>query len=225
MDDVHDLTALKERFPDARLETLENGERRLVLADTPFEMPYKTHVDVKFIPTILVENTTPLNQNGTVSVTGGSFNAELDGRYPETLVFGSADENYMVDMDNLQIGNVGGVHSNVLMNLGAVDIIPDSEGYYSAEVTLDIAGKKEDLIITGKVTVLERDTYGNPTRISISVSELPSCLDIGIPFITAKTPEDIPPTGDPVEIVGGIAGSSALALILLHILDKRKKRA
>ena len=224
VEDVSDLSALYDRFPNARMEELADGSRRLILADDPADMPYKTHVDVRFIPTILVENTTLNNVSGTVAVEGGSYNNVRDGRYPKTLVFGVADEGYMVDMNYLQIGNVGDVHRHYVLNLNAVDLDPNGEGFFSSDVTLDIAGEKELMTITGKVTVLTRDTYGNPTSISISVDSLPSCLDIGIPFVKAKNPDDIPKTGDPMAYVAGFTGVSALALLLVHLGDKRKKK-
>ena len=223
VDDYTDLTALKDRFPEAKIEILSTGARRLILASDPSTMPAKTHVDVSFVPTIAVENTTLADADGTVSVSNGSVSNDKDGRYEEFTVYGYANEEYRVDLKNLQIGGINSVASQYLFNFGAVAITPDENGHFSATLTLPIAGKQETVTVSGTVTVLAIDTYGHATQVAITVNSLPSCLDIGIPFVRSKDPS-IAQTGDPIHYAIAFTGVSGLALLILLLVDKRKKK-
>ena len=221
--DFTDLSALKEVFPDARME-FSRGEiitRRLILANDPSGMPYKTRVEVRFAPTIAVENTTLGDRGGKVWVRGGYTNDVYDGRYDLTTVYGEAKDGWRVDLDHLQIGGIGAVSSSVMMNWNALTI---PSGGFTATLTLPLAGEDEQVSVPVSVNVLARDTYGNPTKVAITVAELPGCIDIGIPFKRAGNPAGIAQTGDPLVIALMIIALSGMGLAAITIIGKRKRK-
>ena len=224
---MNDISALYERYPDARVETLSDGSRRLILADKPADMPLYTRVEVKFVPTIIVENTTVYDYFGHVSVENGDYHYirdHMDYRYEERTVYGKAKDGCQVAIDHLQIGNVGDVSSYWRANWSASELELDDYGYFSVDVQVELAGKMPVLTITGKVTVLDRDEWGNPTWAKITLDKVPACLDIGIPFERVDGPSDIAKTGDPLLAVLGVGGVSAIALLAVLLISKRKRK-
>ena len=222
--DIGDLSALRAVYPDAALQVLEDGTRKLTLAKDPSGMPYKTRVEVRFLPTIAVENTTYRDRHGTVAVKDGKYSSSYDGRYVKQTVHGDAHEGMIADTAHLQIGPVGSVNSQYLLNTGAVYINPGKDGSFSCAITLEIAGREETVTVSGKVEVRKRNAYGEPVRIAVTVFDMPACLDIGIPFKLDSIPDNIAQTGDPLYIALGVTGGCGLGLLLLFILNKRKKQ-
>lgn len=72
LSDCFDLSALRSRFPNARISG-DGSARRLILSDNPADMPMLTRVEVAFLPTIVVENTTSGNRGGQVRVETGDM--------------------------------------------------------------------------------------------------------------------------------------------------------
>ena len=226
LSDCFDLTELKQRFPDARI--VEEGDtRRLILADSAAGMPMRTRVEVAFRPTIAVENTTPGNRGGQVRVETGVYSPVGDGleqRYPQTCVYGLADDAWMVDLSHLAIGVPGSQRGSYSENSAAVPLKLRSDGSFSAQVALMLAGQMETVTVTGKVKVLRRDANGNPKQISLTLDSLPANLDVGIPFATAEAPSEIPQTGDMLPVALTVGGTCLVGLILLAVL-RRKRRS
>ena len=179
---------------------------------------------MRFLPTIAVENTTYRDRHGTVAVKDGKYSSSYDGRYVKQTVHGDAHEGMIADTAHLQIGPVGSVNSQYLLNTGAVYINPGKDGSFSCAITLEIAGREETVTVSGKVEVRKRNAYGEPVRIAVTVFDMPACLDIGIPFKLDSIPDKIAQTGDPLYIALGVTGGCGLGLLLLFILNKRKKQ-
>ena len=222
--DCHDLSALKQRFPGARLE--EEGQlRRLILADHPADMPMLTRVEVTFQPTIAVENTTSGDRGGQVRVETGAYSSVGDGlidRYPQTTVYASASDRWMVDVDHLSVGIPASQHGAYADNATAVPLHLREDGSFTAQVTLTLSGRSESVTLTGSVKVLERDEYSNPLRIALTLNSLPANIDVGIPFTTAKIPSPIPQTGDMLALALALGGLCLAGLLLIAFLRRKR---
>ena len=226
LSDCFDLTELKERFPNARI-TEEGDTRRLILADSAEGMPMLTRVEVAFLPTIAVENTTSGDRGGQVRVETGVYSNVGDGleqRYVQKTVYGLADSGWMVDLDHLAIGIPGSQRGAYSENSTAVPLKLREDGSFSAAVAMELAGCMETVTVTGQVKVLKRDENGNPIQISLTVDSLPGNLDVGIPFETAKVPSTIPQTGDMLAVALTVGGVCLAALILLGVSRRKRRR-
>ena len=226
LSDCFDLTELKERFPNARI-TEEGDTRRLILADSAEGMPMLTRVEVAFLPTIAVENTTSGDRGGQVRVETGVYSNVGDGleqRYVQKTVYGLADSGWMVDLDHLAIGIPGSQRGAYSENSTAVPLKLREDGSFSAAVAMELAGCMETVTVTGQVKVLKRDENGNPIQISLTVDSLPGNLDVGIPFETAKVPSTIPQTGDMLAVALTVGGVCLEALILLGVSRRKRRR-
>ena len=112
---------LRARYDSFEItQDAEQGMIVLYLSDTENGMPYLNEVQVEFIPTVAVVNTTSTRAGGQVKIDGGTFRANSDGigenndkRYAgKTIAYASADEGHMVDFTKLRIGNVGSISYN-----------------------------------------------------------------------------------------------------------------
>ena len=112
---------LRARYDSFEItQDAEQGMIVLYLSDTENGMPYLNEVQVEFIPTVAVVNTTSTRAGGQVKIDGGTFRANSDGigenndkRYAgKTIAYASADEGHMVDLTKLRIGNVGSISYN-----------------------------------------------------------------------------------------------------------------
>ena len=214
---TNDLTALRSipYFANATL-TESSGIYTLRLAEGYRGMPFLTEVKVGFYPTLAVENTAPGDQGGQVSIVTKS--TAKDGRYPTVTAYGEARSGYAIDLRHLQLSLPNGVSDVYSANRTAVSIRP-SGGSFSAAITVPLAGREQEIAITGNVEVLARDDEGRPTKIAVTLNDLPVSLDIGIPFGRA---ESIPVTGDPIPWV--IAGFALSGLVLILFRRKRSNR-
>lgn len=194
-------------------------------------MPYENVVKVRFIPTIAVENTTEGDTSGKVKVEGGTYNAKSDGvkpqdgndRYAHYIVYGNADNGYIVDLDNLTIGNVGTLHDSVSKNLDAIKLKLD--GNLRFKETIMYSGLQEskteemtrmlrltsdpndpdsiEYSIEGHVEILSKNKFNEPTSVKIEIDNINGAIklpiDAGISFIKGteeKEPEDTPTSGE-----------------------------
>lgn len=213
---------LKARFPNAQL-TEDDGVYTLKLAGSAEEMPYKTRVEVRFCPTLAVENTTREDKLGEVAAKeGGEWNRAYDGRCVSSAVYAKAARDCMVDLEHIQIGGVGTVEGTYAQNVEAVRL--GGAEQFGASVSAALAGKTEMVEVSGSVTVLERDASGNPTQVQVRVDALPACLDIGIPFKRVEVPDDIAKTGDPLYTVLMLACLSGIGLMMLHAAERHRKK-
>ena len=224
--DCRDLSTLKQRFPDARLEE-EGQTRRLILADDPADMPMLTRVEVTFRPTIAVENTTSGDRGGQVRVETGAYSTVGDGlttRYPQTIVYASASDRWMVDVSHLSVGIPASQHGAYADNAAAVPLHLQEDGSFTAQVALMLAGRSENVTLTGCVNVLKRDEYGNPLQIALTLNNLPANIDVGIPFTTAKIPSPIPQTGDKLSLALAFGGLCLAGLLLIAFLRRKRSK-
>ncbi len=120
---------LRSRYKD--FDIYKQGDKiYLELADTTQGIPYSNKAVINFIPTLAVENTTENDGGGVVRVEDGVDGASSDGkilkdthnRYVQSIVYGTADDGYVIDMDNLTIGNVGDLDGTVAENAKAVKL-------------------------------------------------------------------------------------------------------
>lgn len=220
----NNLTALRVRFPQAYLQFLDDGTRHLVLAESLAGMPAMIRIYVRFLPTIAVENTTENDANGMVSIEGTQYSSVGDGltdRPHRKTVYAKADDGYVIDMENLQLGPVGSVHNSWDQNTLAKTLRLNALGRFTTQINAEVvAGTTEMVTIHGVVTVLESNLYGEPTHIKIEMDELPACLDIGVPFVPMRVA--LPQTGDNSHIAlwGAMLMLSAAGLFI--ILNKRR---
>ena len=196
---------LKERYPEMEISQNEDdGAIVLRLANTVDGMPYLNKVDVTFLPTIAVINTTTGSVGGQVKAETGSFSEVADGkgvqgenRYPVTRVYAKADPGYMIDLSGLEIGNVNAIELQDAADATATTfrrtrsvitksvLALDGGGNFSVRLPYTIAGIDDDYAICGKVDVLQNGESGYPSVIAITLMDLPIPVDIGIPFVTA----------------------------------------
>lgn len=180
--------ALLAVYPNAHIEILANGTVYLRLGNTPIGMPAYTAVDVLFVPTLAVENTTAGNRGGTVQVENGAENNQSDGvpaqdghsRYTAQRVIGKAVNSYYVDIHNLTIGLPTTSNGDVGNNLNAVKIQIDQDGRFTANIQTTLNGIKTTLPVSGTVKLI--GPAGQYTEVEIMLDALDIPLDIGIAF-------------------------------------------
>lgn len=197
---------LKARYENFTIR-MTDGIIYLELNQSIQGIPFKNSVNVKFLPTIAVENTTKGNVGGTVQVEGGVANAASDGveqqdgnaRYVQNAVIATAEKGYIIDWKNMTVGTVGSASGDVGENTGAKVLSPDSSNRFRVWVEQEPAQSgitrmlrsllttQPAIAIDGKVEVLAANSYGEPTKVRIVVdgaggtSKIP--LDFGISFI------------------------------------------
>ena len=195
---------MKVRYRDVNISQNEDGAIILRLADTVDGMPYLNKVEVTFLPTIAVINTTAGSVGGQVKAETGSFSEVADGkgvqgekRYPVTRVYAKAEPGYMIDLSGLEIGNVNAIELRDTADAPATTfrrtrsaitksvLALDGGGNFSVRLPYTIAGIDDDYAICGKVDVLQNGESGYPSVIAITLMDLPIPVDIGIPFVTA----------------------------------------
>ena len=149
----------------------------LVLSDDVTDMPFSVTIEVKFVPTLAVNNVTENNAGGTVVVNGGgTANNNADGvpalgtgmPYIATSVYGKPDPGYRVDWDYVVIRNL----NDLTGELGEpVFAIPDVNGYFTTELDTWIAGRQERVVKTGRITegsiIVELDGLPVPLQIDL----------------------------------------------------------
>lgn len=210
---------LKERYPEMEISQNEDdGAIVLRLANTVDGMPYLNKVDVTFLPTIAVINTTTGSVGGQVKAETGSFSEVADGkgvqgenRYPVTRVYAKADPGYMIDLSGLEIGNVNAIELQDAADATATTfgrtrsvitksvLTLDGGGNFNVRLPYTIAGEEDEYAICGKVDVLQNGKSGYPSEIVITLVDLPIPVDIGIPFAIAPKKET---SGDKDEKTG-----------------------
>jgi len=158
-----------------------NGSVRLVLSDDFEDMPRAIIVQVKFEPTLAVNNVTQDNAGGRVMVMrngSGNLNNDSDGvpdlggtPYRATEVYGVADEGFEVDMTYVLVRNLndnGGVIGD------PVFLEPDENGVFSATMQTIIADRVYTVEKTGRITI---------ASIHIEFDGLPVPLQVDLRFI------------------------------------------
>ena len=228
-----DLTQLKSisYFANAKLRS-EGGVTTLTLADDSLDMPYRARVLVAFVPTLAVLNTTAQHAGGTVAIE--TANTIIDGRYVALIAYGTAQNNYAIDLSKLTLivptkdGTTGidgmvGLNSllpaaHVAGSSTSVRIRPNSAGKFSVTLNLNIGGANQDVTVTGTLAILSVDKNQNATKIAITLDSLPAPLNIGIPFVLS---DSIPSTGDPILGIVSVFAISGIMLVLLG--QKRRK--
>jgi len=227
-----DLTALQS-IPYFTNATLSNagGIYTLNLANSYVAMPCLTRVLVTYRPTIAAVNQTVNYSGGQVAVY--NENPIKDGRYPALIAYADASSGYQVDLTNLQIilpngeGSTSGKNkspfsliASAMADTGTgsnnVTLKPNSKGEFTTLINANIGGITSAVSITGTVKVLSLDSNANPSKVSISLDNLPTALNIGFRFVTSSA---IPVTGDPIPWAIATFVFSGLMLIIL----RRKK--
>ncbi|MGI5977773.1 MAG: Cna B-type domain-containing protein [Candidatus Limivicinus sp.] len=226
IEDYSDISKLTGgRFPDARIKA--SGNRvTLTLADSVAKMPRETTVSVGFVPTLLVENTTAFNLGGTVAVAGGTYHYDRDGRASVRAAYGAAFKNWIADYTNIQIGRPGTLKKAYYNNGEGKYVLAGSDGRFTVNMELEIAGKMETVPVKGRVTLTAFNQYGQPTQVSVVLDELPASVDLGIPFLN---PYFGPRTGDDSKLGWAIAGTAVgggalIGLAVWAIVRRHKKR-
>ncbi|MGN0376107.1 MAG: collagen binding domain-containing protein, partial [Suilimivivens sp.] len=201
---------LKSRYPDMEIEQDEDGTIILRLANTVDGMPYLSKVDVTFLPTIAVINTTAENAGGQVRVETGQFSDIADGkgiqgekRYPETKVYAKADKGYVIDLSEIEIGNVNAITTKepaaMFRRLRAafekVKLTLDEQNAFRIQLPYTMADQNDSYALQGKIEILRTGENGAPTEIAMVLDDLPIPIDIGIPFV--KEPEPVEPSATP----------------------------
>lgn len=185
--------ALLAVYPDASIELLTDGTVYLRLGSTPIGMPAYTAVDVLFVPTLAVENTTAGNRGGTVQIENGAENNQSDGvpaqdghsRYTATRIIGKAVNGYCVDIWNLTIGLPTTSNGDAGKgNFNAVKIQFDKNGRFTANIPTTLNGVQTTLQISGTVKLV--GPIGSYTEVEIILDALDIPLDVGIPFAYAS---------------------------------------
>ena len=194
--DVDNLDILAEIIGlGARLEMREDGVVRLVLAHDIEDMPRRVLITVQFLPTLAVRNVTENESNGgsvgniggqvmvECTSTGGSMNGDADGvpdlggtPYKRAIsVYGVPDPGYKIDWDYIVIRNLNDLDDRPGgSEFGSVQVFPDENGYFTAELRTTIAGRDEVVIKTGRVT---------EGSIRVTMDDLPVPLQIDLRFI------------------------------------------
>lgn len=181
--------ALLAVYPHAGIEMLADGTVYLRLGNTPLSMPAYTAVDILFVPTLAVENTTAGNRGGMVQIENGAENNQSDGvpgqdghnRYTETRVIGKSVSGYYVDVKNLTIGLPTTSNGDVGKgNLNAVKIQFDKDGRFTVNIPTVLNGVQTTVPVSGTVNLV--GPAGSYTKVEIILDALDIPLDIGIPF-------------------------------------------
>ena len=216
---MEDLGPLKEVFPEATLTEVQGGYELLLSRDF-LTMPIRTDVQVKFLPTIAVLNTTGRKAGGAfvsaymvassaalstapatggeVSVEGGHWDKREDGvadRYVEQTVYGKAANGYIVDFKNLSLSIPNGVRAPGQ----GVRLNPKADGSFVVSLSTPLGGETPTVTVRGKVEVLQRNAKGEPLSVSVYIDDMPCPMDVGINFIRSGEPgdtDDTPQTGD-----------------------------
>lgn len=221
---VNDLSALRARFSGATIRD-HAGTRILTLADRIAQMPYQVRVLVTFLPTLAVENTAVSDRGGKVQIQAWSTTQDgVDERYHANKTRALAYQGWMVDTSHLQISIPGGVHDDYKHNSYATTLTPDSNGRFTAKIPVIIAQTEQLLDVSGRVKVLERDEYLNPTEVTITLSSLDVPLDVGMPFRIFRQPIDTPITGDPIIWVALAMLLSGISMLVITIVRRRRRR-
>ena len=222
-------------FENATL-SLSGNVYTLMLAGNYLTMPCLTRVLVAYQPTIAAVNQTTNYGGGQVAVY--NENPVKDGRYPAMVAYADAANGYQVDIPNLQLivpgsdGSTSGRNSapfrlisSAMADTGsgtgsAVTLKPDAKGAFTVLLDASIGGVTKTVSVAGTVKVLSLDANSNPSKVSITLDNLPTALNIGFRFMTSST---IPITGDP--ILWAVAAFIASGQMLLLLRRKKKKPA
>ncbi|MCL2866760.1 MAG: Cna B-type domain-containing protein, partial [Clostridia bacterium] len=188
----NDISALTNGdFPSARCHTDANGIITLTFANHVLDMPRRVEVDVSFLPTIAVINTTPQQTGGQVHVENGVWNSNHDGignRYVEKTVHGKANDNFVVDLTQITVQSASGGFPAVKLNLSA-------NGSFKTQFITNLGGVNQVVPVEGRVLVNKRNANGQPIDITIMLDKLPCPVDLGILFLSV--PPVILPTPTP----------------------------
>ena len=195
---------LKSRYPDMTISQNEDGAIILRLSNKVDGMPYLNKVDVTFLPTIAVINTTAGNVGGQVKAETGNFQEIADGkglqgekRYAQTRVYAKAEPGYMIDLSGLEIGNVDAIEVQktdeptvatfaAMKTMGQKEPLTLDKGRsFNVCLPYTIAGETDEYAISGSVEVVQSGTNGYPSEIVITLKELSMPVDIGILFVKA----------------------------------------
>jgi len=211
---------LRVRYPDFGIRFNTKGSVVLRLANNTDGMPYLNAVEVGFLPTIAIMNTTAERAGGFVKVDGGTFQRNSDGMHEndddryvnQTKVYAQADEGYGIDLEKLQFGIVGSIQvetgeskANGIASDGAkmetIYQTINDDNTFSSIVSYEMAGETSEYVIEGSIEVTATDKKDNPTAVTITLDNLPIPVDAGIAFTKVKnsTPPknpDDPGNGD-----------------------------
>ena len=143
---------------------------------------------------------------------------------PSAIVYASASDRWMVDVSHLSVGIPASQHGAYADNAAAVPLHLQEDGSFTAQVALMLAGRSENVTLTGCVNVLKRDEYGNPLQIALTLNNLPANIDVGIPFTTAKIPSPIPQTGDKLSLALAFGGLCLAGLLLIAFLRRKRSK-
>lgn len=192
---------LRFRYSDMEIEQNEDGAIILRLADSVEGMPYLSKVDVEFVPTVAIINTTEENVGGKVKAESGQYSDIADGkgthgekRYPVTKLYAKADEGYSIDLSEITIGNVGtiavtnymasssaAVYSRARLVTNKEVLSLDNNNSFSLSLPYSMADGSDDYNINGRV-VIENSRDDKPTEIVIYLEGLSIPVDVGVKF-------------------------------------------
>ncbi len=197
---VEDTLGELDKFIEtgASLSWYNNGTAvKLVIVEDELDMPYRTRVTVKFVPTLAVCNVTPNGVGGIVSVENGSANVISDGVhgngniiYPgATTVYGVAGEEYQISTQQLAVRNMNDNEgSSVLLNV-------DADGRFLAVLPTVLDGNIVNIQLSGHVEYITED--GAITQVRITLDELPIPIQFDILFSEIEQIPDEPTTEEP----------------------------
>jgi len=201
----------------ARLHITPEGAVRLVLSRLTDDMPRTVTVEVRFIPTLAVNNVTVdeigVKIGGSVMVVGrdglnnGNLNNCSDGvpalggkPYVSQSVYGIPAEGFTTDWTHIAVRNLND------FNCPSVLLEPCEDGYFTAQLTTVIAGADEIVEKTGRII---------KGSILIEFDGLPVPLQVDLRFIPLEA-NDTTVTDDPnVQGDGGLPRTGVESVIWL----------
>lgn len=183
--------ALRARYPDFEIWKDQGDEIRLKLSAQTDGLPYSSEAKVRFVPTLAVENTTEGDAGGLVRVENGTDNPGSDGvpekdghrRYKQTVVYGTAEDGYVIDLDHLAIGQAGQLSGSVSENHSAVKLKlkKQTEDQYTFDAVLKIGTGTQK---SGKTTLHMNSFYhmlkARPLAMQLAITPSASTESDGI---------------------------------------------
>ncbi|MCR5468730.1 MAG: hypothetical protein K6F37_07205 [Lachnospiraceae bacterium] len=187
---------LRAVYPNFDIYMNSKGSVVLHLATDRDDCPFKNEINVKFLPTIAVLNTTADYSGGMVMIDGGDYKSDADGygtdgeyRYVnKTTVYAKAADGYAFDLDNIEMSEARVIEKMVKNRpaslTGKSENLVSMNGTNSFTTTLEseVAGTTSTYEINGTVVVTNTDEEGNPTEVEINLDSLPVPVDIGVSF-------------------------------------------
>jgi LPXTG-motif cell wall-anchored protein len=208
----------------ARLHITPGGAVRLVLSHLTEDMPRSVTVEVRFVPTLAVNNITVdevgVKTGGNVMVIGrdgfddGNLKICSDGvpalggtPYVSQSVYGIPEEGFTTDWSHIAVRNLNALDGVYVL------LEPCEDGFFTAQLPTVIAGMEEIVEKSGRITrgsvLIEFD--GLPVPLQVDLRFIP--LEIGDSVI-----DDDPDVTDDPYVQGGLPQTGVVSMLWILVL-------